>query len=248
VSMQIVNLWISFVAGVLSFFSPCMVPLMPVYISFVSGVSLAKLRIGGIKRYRKTLFLSTLLYVLGFSIVFVLLGAAAAGVSGWLKINSLMIRRVGGALIILFGLEFAGVLRIPFLEKEHKFKLPKGIQKLGIFRALLVGMIFGVSWTPCAGVVLGSILVLAASTATVWQGATMLFAYSLGISIPFLIISLFLLGAPKYLGFLKKYTRIISVASGLFLVLLGVLLFTDLYNGISSWLFEVAFRFGYKVR
>jgi len=246
--MSIFNLWVAFGAGFLSFFAPCVVPLVPIFISFVSGVSLSRLRVGGMKMYRKTLFVSTLLYVLGFSLVFVLMGATVAGLSGWLKINSLAIQRVGGLLIVFFGLEFAGVLRIPFLEREHKLKLPKWVNKLGYLKALLVGMIFGVSWTPCIGVVLGSILVLAANMATVWQGASLLFAYSLGISVPFLVISLFLLSAPKYLGFLKKYLGKISVVAGLLLVLLGVLLLTDTYKHVNSWMFEVAFRLGYRVR
>lgn len=246
--MDIFNLWIAFAAGLVSFFAPCVIPLVPAFISFVSGVSLDKLKLKGIKRYRKTLFTSTLLYVLGFSLIFVLLGATAAGVSGWLKINSQVIQRIGGVLIIIFGLEFAGVLRIPFLETKHGFKLPNSFKKLGKLRALLVGMVFGVSWTPCVGVVLGSILVLAANTVTVWQGALLLFAYSLGISIPFLVISLTLLSAPRYLKFLKKHVGKISVIAGLLLVVLGVLLLTDTYKYLNSWLFEIAFKLGYEIK
>lgn len=246
--MHIFNLWVAFSAGLVSFLAPCVIPLVPAFISFVSGVSLSKLKTGGMKKYRKTLFVSTLLYVLGFSLVFVMLGATAAGLSGWLKINSGVIQRIGGGLIILFGLEFAGLLRIPFFEKERRFKLPKWVNKLGYTKALLVGMIFGISWTPCVGVVLGSILVLAASTATVWQGAVLLLAYSLGISIPFLVISLFLLKAPKYLKLLNKHIGKVSLVAGLLLVLIGGLLLTDTYNSVVSWLFEVAFGLGYKIR
>ena len=246
--MQIFNLWVAFTAGLVSFFAPCVVPLVPAFISFVSGVSLAKLRLEGVKRYRKTLFTSTLFYVLGFSVIFVFLGATAAGVSSWLRINTKVIQRMGGVLIIFFGLEFAGLLRIPFLEREHKFKLPRWINKFGHLKALFVGVIFGLSWTPCVGVVLGSILVLAASTATVWQGATLLFAYSLGISLPFLVISLFLLKAPRYLGVLKKYVSKIGLVAGLLLVVLGVLLLTDTYKYLNGWLFEMAFKLGYEVR
>ena len=246
--MQIFSLWIAFAAGLVSFFAPCVVPLVPAFISFVSGVSLTKLKLKGMKRYRKTLFVSTLFYVLGFSSIFVLLGATAAGVSGWLKINSQLIQRVGGLLIIFFGLEVAGVLRLPFLEREHRFKLPDGFKKHSQLRSLLVGMVFGISWTPCVGVVLGSILVLAANTATVWQGALLLFVYSLGISIPFLIISLTLLSAPRYLKFLKKHVGKISMIAGLLLVALGVLLLTDTYKYLNSWLFEVAFRLGYEIK
>lgn len=246
--MLIFNLWIALTAGLVSFLAPCVVPLVPAFISFISGVGLAELKKRGMKRYRRVLFSSTLLYALGFSLVFVLLGATAAGVSGWLKINSLVIQRVGGGLIILFGLEFAGLLKLPFLEKEHKFKLPKWINKLGHMRAVLVGMIFGLSWTPCVGVLLGSILVLAANTATVWQGALLLFSYSLGISIPFLVISLFLLGAPRSLQFFRKHAGKISMVAGVLLVILGVLLLTDTYRHLNGWLFEVAFRWGYEIR
>ena len=246
--MQIFNLWVAFSAGLLSFLAPCVIPLVSAFISFVSGVSLSKLKSGGMKRYRKTLLISTLFYVLGFSIIFVFLGATAAGVSSWLKINTKIMQQIGGVLIIVFGLEFAGVLRLPFLEQEHKFRLPEWAKKLGHVRALVVGMIFGLSWTPCVGVVLGSILVLAANTATIWQGSLLLFVYSLGISLPFLVTALFLGSMPGYLRFLNKYVKRISVVAGFLLVLLGILLVTGFYEAVNGWLFDVAFGLGYEIR
>lgn len=241
------NYPIAFSAGVVSFFAPCVLPLLPAYISYITGVSLKELDEKGYDPFKREVIISSTLYVLGFSLVFIILGVTAASFGILLRQNSRLIQQIGGILIIIFGLEFAGLLHIPFLSKERKIKLPNWTQKLGHFRAFLLGVIFATAWTPCVGAILGSILALAAVSASVFQGATMLFVYSLGISIPFLIVSLTLTAAPKYLKAIGRHIGLISRISGIILVIIGILLITDTYKYMNAWLYNFAFNFGYRV-
>ena len=246
--MNNVNIPIAFMAGVVSFFAPCVIPLIPAYIGYVAGVSLADLQTRGYSVYLKKIILSSLFYTLGFSLVFVLLGSAAAGFGGILRRYDYLIQKVGGAIILILGLEFAGLLKIPFLAHERRLNLSVGLNKLGYLRSLIIGIIFGVSWSPCVGAVLGSILSLAAISATVYKGATLLFFYSLGISLPFLIFSLSLASAPKYLKFFSRHSGKISLVGGIILSVLGFLLLTNTLRLLNDWLFFIAFKLGYQVR
>ena len=185
---------------------------------------------------------------MGFSLVFVALGTAAASFGQVFRRYDYLIQKIGGLLIVLFGLEFAGIFHLPFLNKTRQFQLPAWTNKFGHFRAFFIGLVFATAWTPCVGAVLGSILALAAVTGTVVEGATLLFVYSLGISLPFLIVSLTLASAPKYLKFINDKIGIISRVAGIILIILGLLLLTDSYKYLNSWLFETAFRFGYEIR
>lgn len=239
---------IAFVAGVISFFAPCVVPLLPAYIGYVTGVSLKDLRASGFEKYRNKILVSSIFYILGFSLVFVVLGTAAAGVGYILRQFDYVIRVVGGVMIIILGLEFAGFLNIPFLATEHKFKLPSWSGQLGYARAFLVGIIFALAWTPCVGVILGTILALAAVSKTALIGAGLLFTYSLGISFPFMLVSLTLAHAPRYMPLISKKIGLLAKMSGIFLIFLGILLLTDTYKYVNGWLFEIASKFGYEVR
>lgn len=243
-----INLLVAFTSGIVSFFAPCVVPLIPAYIGYVTGVSLNDLKLHGEGRYRQTILWSSILYILGFSLIFVVLGVGAAGFGIVLRQYTDIIQRIGGVIIIIFGLEFAGILNLGFFAKEAKFELPEWANRLGHGRAFLLGLIFGLSWTPCVGAVLGTILILAANSATAWQGGLLLFVYSLGISIPFLIISMTLVQAPQYLKLITKHIRVISLVAGLLLAMIGVLLLTDTYKYLNSWLFEIAFSLGYEIR
>ena len=243
-----INFPVAFGAGVVSFFAPCVVPLLPAYIGYVTGVSLNELKEKGYAPFRKKLLVSSVLYILGFSIVFVLLGTAAASVGSAFRRYDFLIQRVGGLIILILGLEFAGILHLPFLAREKKFQLPSWTEKLGYSRAFFVGIVFATAWTPCVGAVLGSILALAAVTGTAVQGATMLFVYSLGISIPFMVVSFTLASAPKYLSFITKHIGTISKTAGFILAALGILLLTDTYKFLNSFLFEIAFKLGYQIR
>lgn len=235
-------------AGLISFFAPCVVPLLPAYVGYVTGVSLQELKAFGYKPFRNKLFISSIFYILGFSIVFVLLGTAAAGIGLTLRRYDFLVQQIGGLIILVLGLEFAGILNIPFLAHQRQFKLPSWTDKFGYFRSFFVGVVFATAWTPCVGAVLGSILALAAVSGTALRGASLLFVYSLGISVPFMIVSLTLASAPRYLSFIGRHIGVISRIAGLLLALLGLLLLTDTYKYLNSWLFELAFGLGYQIR
>lgn len=242
------NFPIAFGAGLVSFFAPCVVPLLPAYIGYVTGVSVNELKEKGYAPFRKKMFVTSVFYILGFSLVFVLLGTAAASVGATLRRYDYLIQRVGGLVILVLGLEFAGVLHLPFLARQKQFTLPSWTNKLGHARAFFIGLVFATAWTPCVGAVLGSILALAAVSGTIVEGASLLFVYSLGISIPFLVVSLTLASAPKYLSFINKRIGIISRIAGLVLALLGLLLLTNTYRFLNAFLFDLAFKFGYQIR
>ncbi len=246
--MSNISFSIAFGAGVASFFAPCVIPLLPAYMGYVTGVSLKELKERGYSYYRRKILLSSLFYILGFSIVFVLLGTAAASIGGVLRRYDYLIQRFGGFVIMILGLEFAGIINIPIFARTKQLSLPAWTKKLGDLRAFVVGLIFATAWTPCVGVVLGSILTLAAIDGTALYGAELLFVYSLGISIPFMIVSFTLIAAPKYLSLINKHIDKFAKIAGLSLALLGLLLLTNTYKYLNSWLFQTAYKFGYSIK
>jgi cytochrome c-type biogenesis protein len=213
----------AFVAGVLSFISPCILPLIPAYITYVAGISLKEAQAG--KSVRKTTLLHSLFFILGFSIVFILLGASATLLGSFLLDYRDLVRQVGGIIVIFFGIYITGIIRIPFLEVEHKFTIKH--KPAGLIGSLLVGMAFAAGWTPCIGPILASILLLASTTQGAFSGMVLLAFYSLGLGIPFLLTSLAINTFLHYFDRIKKYLRMVSIVSGIFLIILGVLLFTD---------------------
>lgn len=249
---------VAFSSGVVSFFAPCVVPLLPAYVGYVTGVSLQELQAkGGVGRYKKQILVSSLMYMLGFSLVFVILGSTAAGLGGLIRQYDVWIQRGGGILVMLFALSFMGFFQIPFLSRLHVLGLPAWVNKLGYGRAFLVGVVFATAWTPCVGAVLGAILTLAATSQAVTTGAMLLFVYSLGISIPFLVISLTIAQAPAVLKLVMRYIGGITKVAGGLLFIIGFLLLNNTvgwisplltYNRLNSWLFEIAFSLGYEIR
>jgi cytochrome c-type biogenesis protein len=223
---------IAFLYGLLSFFSPCVLPLIPSYFCVITGLSLEELTQAPKAALRRKIMLSTLAFVLGFSIVFILLGASASYLGGMLGPHRDVIRIVGGALIILFGLHLTGIVRIPVLQYEKRVRLQqKPLHLIGI---LLVGMAFGAGWTPCIGPILGSLLVLAQDKETVGQGMRLLCIYSLGLSLPFILLSA---GINYLLVFTRKANKVLRFANpvaGVLLLLTGILLVTDKLR-LLSW-------------
>jgi cytochrome c-type biogenesis protein len=220
---QEVTLVAAFAAGFLSFVSPCVLPLIPGYISFVSGVSLEEMRADAAPTTsRLQVFLTSLAFVIGFSLVFVALGASATAVGKFLFARLPLFSKIAGAVLIVFGLHTMGVFRLAFLETEkrvHSQRKPAG--PLG---AMLVGVAFAFGWTPCIGPILGGILAIAGSKNSVTEGVTLLAVYSLGLGIPFLITSLAInqfFGAAKRI---RKYYHAIELASGALLIVIGVLI------------------------
>lgn len=237
-ALQGLNVPIAFLGGLVSFFAPCVVPLLPAYISYVTGVSLKDLKGKGYEPFRKKLIGSSLFYILGFSLIFVLLGGIAGNIGGALRLYARQIQILGGILMIVFGLDVIGFLQVGFLSKERKISLPKWGGTVGYLKAFLLGVIFAAAWTPCIGPILGSILALAATSSSGISGAILLFIYSLGISLPFLVISLTLASAPKYIksfqNILFKSTKI----AGYVLIAIGVTLVLGWYAHINAFVLQ----------
>lgn len=215
----------AFVAGLLSFFSPCVLPLIPAYFTFITGFSLEQLVDSPAAETRKKVLLSTLAYVLGFSFVFVLMGASASILGGLIFKYRELIRVVGGVLIVLLGIHLTGLVRIRGLEFEKRIALKK--KPLHFMGTFLIGMAFGAGWSPCIGPLLGSILILAGNQDSVAHGMLLLAIYSVGLALPFVIISVFI---NLVLVFLKRVTGImayINVVAGGLLIIIGLLLLTN---------------------
>lgn len=237
--MAEINFAIAFAAGVLGFLSPCVVPLIPGYISFVSGLSLGEMAPQERRRHAGRVVAATGLFVLGFAIIFTALGASASLLGGFVLTNRLLLSRIGGVLVIALGL--AVLLKLPALFRERRFHLTR--RPLGMIGAVPVGMAFGFAWTPCVGPVLAAVLTLAAAEQDVFRGALLLFTYALGLGLPFLASALLLTLAFGSLAWLRRYSRPITALSGIFLVIMGVALVTDALFTFNTWILRlVPFR------
>lgn len=226
----------AFIAGLLTFLAPCTLPLVPGYLGFISGVSLQDLKDPEkASSARKKIFMNGLLFILGFSLVFIVLGTLAGFAGRALVPYRLWLGRIGGIFVIIFGLFMINVLKIPFLTKERQFKLPAFFQRGKPVNSLIFGSAFAFGWTPCVGPILGSILLLASTTTTVIQGAVLLAVFSLGLAVPFLLIALGIGHAAQYIGKISKYLNAVSFIGGLFIIFLGILLVTDNMAILISW-------------
>ena len=230
-----VSLLVALSAGLLSFLSPCVLPLIPSYLAFITGVSIEELSDeANLRKVRKKVILSSLFFVLGFSIIFVALGASATFIGKFLSRNIRWVEIIGGIFIILMGLHFVGVLRIRFLDREASIHMKK--KPLGLVGTTLVGMAFGAGWTPCVGPILGSILALAATTQSMLKGVLLLVFYSLGLGLPFLISGILLHRFFEYFKSIRKYFRVITIVGGVLLVVVGVALLTGYFSHLTALL------------
>jgi cytochrome c-type biogenesis protein len=220
---------IAFTGGIFTYLSPCLLPLIPSFIAYLTGVSFGELKDAGRRgAVRIKVMTHSLLFILGFSVVFITLGLTATAVGKTLFRYQVAIRTLGGALIIFFGLYLAGIIKLGFLEREVRFRLPvKGATYLGSF---LIGVTFAAAWTPCAGPILGSILVLAGTKANVAEGAKLLGVFSLGIAVPFFLTGLATDYFMEYFNRFKKAVGAINVVGGIFLVIVGTLIATGYFS------------------
>ncbi len=224
-----VGLPLAFFAGVLSFLSPCVLPLIPSYVSFITGLSLED---AGTRRWVALTHAS--MFVLGFTVIFVLLGASATALGTLLNYHRVWLERLGGALIVVFGLYLLGAFQWGVLARERRFHVQD--KPVGYLGSALVGLAFGAGWSPCIGPILGAVLTYTSATATLGQGIDLLLAYSLGLGLPFLIAAL---AIERFLGWFQRYRRVMPVvtkAAGVVLVLVGVLLATGYFTLLASWL------------
>lgn len=220
---------LAFAGGVLSFLSPCVLPLVPSYLGFVTGFTASEMA-----DRRKVAMLHATLFVLGFTLVFMLFGASATALGQLLKYYQVWIQRVGGVLIILFGLYCLGVLKVPFLDQEARLHLDR--KPVGYLGSLLVGIAFGAGWTPCIGPILGGILTLAASEASLSQGIVLLGFYSLGLAVPFLLAAFAVETFLDWFQRFRKYMRWVQRISGVLLIIVGLLLATGQFTRLAGLL------------
>ncbi|MDT8436487.1 MAG: cytochrome c biogenesis protein CcdA [Gemmatimonadota bacterium] len=224
---------VAFAAGVLSFLSPCVLPLVPSYLSFVSGMGVEDLR-EGTGRARRIAFRHSLFFVLGFSLVFLALGASATLLGRLLREYQVWIARVGGAVIVLLGLYLLGLRPGGLLQRERRIHLRD--KPLGYLGSVLVGITFGAGWSPCIGPILGGILTFAATRQTMTEGLVLLGVYSAGLAVPFLASSL---AMSSFLGAFARFRRwipLVEKASGALLVAVGLLLASGRFTAMAAWL------------
>ncbi len=219
------------IAGLLSFFSPCILPLIPAYFTFITGLSLDELT-ADTRKTRQKVILATLAYVGGFSTVFILLGASASFMGGIIARYAWMVRYLGGGIILVFGCHLLGWINIRGLNFERRIHLnEKPMHVMGTF---VIGMAFGAGWSPCIGPMLGSILIVAGSQETVMQGIVLLSIYSAGLALPFILISFFI---NRILGIMKRATKVlgyVNKVAGMLLILMGILLITDKFRLLAT--------------
>jgi cytochrome c-type biogenesis protein len=221
----------AFTAGVLSFFSPCVFPLLPVYAANLTGalVGTEKITVS-----RSLLIIRSIGFIAGFSAVFTLMGASATLLGQLVMDNKAVIEKVGGFIIIIFGLQLIGVCKLKLLYYEMQWNFCSEQQK-GLLASVLLGISFGVGWTPCVGIALSSILLLAGEESTLGQGAFLLLIYSLGLGIPFFLISLAITYSLAAVKRLNRYLGVISFVSGLVLLVMGLMLVMGRFSAVSAW-------------
>lgn len=224
-----IGLAVAFLAGLLSFLSPCVLPLVPSYIGFITGMTLPELN-----DRRRLALLHGVCFVLGFSLIFILLGVGASALGRMLNYYQLWLQRIGGVLVVLFGLYCLGVFRLSWLEREGRVHLER--KPAGFLGSGLVGMAFAAGWTPCIGPILGAILGLAATQNDVSRGVLLLAAYSAGLAIPFLIAAV---AVDSFLGWFTRFRRhllLVRRLSGVLLLIVGILMISGEFTRLAGWL------------
>ncbi|MBH64149.1 MAG: cytochrome C biogenesis protein [Alphaproteobacteria bacterium] len=226
-------------AGIISFLSPCVLPLVPAYLCFVAGTSLDQvIEDGTVERAMlQRVTLSALAFVLGFSTVFVLMGASASAINQLIIEYIDVVAKIAGAVIVLFGLHFMGVLKIPFLYREVRFN--SGAAPTGLVGAYVIGLAFAFGWTPCVGPILATILTIAASRDSLGYGVSLLAVYALGLGIPFLIAAVCLNPFMSFLQRFRRHIRKVEIGTGALLALTGVLIFTNALSSLGFYLLEL---------
>ena len=238
------ELGLALVAGIVSFISPCCLPMVPMYLSYLAGIAGrsaappmlqpaggAAVAVAAPSRWLILLHASA--FVAGFSVVFVALGASASMLGVFLHLHRLMVRHIAGVIIVLLGLHTAGLLRLSWLYRERRVHIDPTVGA-GMGRSGVLGLAFGAGWSPCIGPVLGSILLLAGNTTTLGQGVLLLLAYALGLGLPFLLAALFVQGLAAHLRRVKRYVGIINLGAGALLVLMGGMVYAGTFLRLAT--------------
>jgi len=224
----------AFLAGLLSFLSPCVLPLIPSYITYITGLSFADLQAEHPShKVRQQTILHSLFFIAGFTCVFVLLGASATYVGGFLQQHMKMLRKIGGVLIIIFGIHVSGIFDIGILLGEKRVTIHR--KPAGYAGSFLVGIAFAAGWTPCIGPILASILMVATAEQTVYRGIALLLIYSMGLAIPFFVASLALHQFLVFFNRFKKHIRLLEICTGVFLIIVGILVYGNYLSKLSRY-------------
>ena len=213
---------VSFLEGIITFISPCLLPMLPIYISYFAG--------GGERKIKTTLKNATG-FVLGFTLIFIAMGALAGTVGSFLQKYQIAVSIISGAIVILFGLNFLGIFKLNIFKGSSK---KANTKNLGFFSSMLFGIIFSVGWTPCVGAFLGSALMLASQQGHVLEGVIMLLTYSIGLGIPFILSAILIDKLKTAFDFIKRHYNIINIISGSLLILIGILMATGMLNGFLT--------------
>ncbi|MED3648851.1 cytochrome c biogenesis CcdA family protein [Halalkalibacterium halodurans] len=227
-----VTIWLAFFAGVVSFLSPCVFPLVPVYLAQLTGTQISG---NEITADRKLILMRSLGFILGFTSIFIFLGASSTFIGQLFWGNRQLFEQIGGIIITVFGLQMMGVISIRMLLSEKRLQA-KPRQSASFANSVLIGFLFATGWTPCIGLVLGAILILAGDANTMWSGMSMLFVYSMGLAIPFFLVALLWSRSLHKVRKLNKWLPTIQKGSGVVMVALGVLLFTGQFSTIAAYL------------
>ena len=222
----------AFIGGILSFLSPCVLPLVPSYIGFLTGMTIEEMG-----NRRRLALMHAGLFVLGFSLIFIAMGAGASALGASLRYHKMLLAQIGGVLIIIFGLHALGVFRIGIFDREKRVHLER--KPVGFAGSFLVGMAFAAGWTPCLGPILGGILTMSANAEEMSQGMLLLTAYSAGLAVPFMIAAWAIDGFRDWFQRFRRWIPWVQRASGILLIVVGILLLTGEFTRIASWLNEL---------
>lgn len=230
----------SFFAGLLTFLAPCTLPLVPAYLGFISGVDQEELKHPETAQAaRRKIFLNGLAFIVGFSVIFIAFGVLAGLAGTALAPYQTWLGRIGGVLVILFGLFMLGFFKLPFFQTDKRIPIPEWLTLGKPSSSLFIGGTFAIGWTPCVGPILGSILLLAGTSGTAFQGGLMLTVFSMGLAIPFLIVAFAFSKATLYMEKISRYLKWVSIVGGVFLILLGWLLVTDNFGLTIQYGYEL---------
>ena len=219
---------VAFISGLLSFFSPCILPLVPSYLIFISGITYDDYKKLQSMKYRKIVLIHSLAFIVGFSFVFVALGVSSSALGKLLSNYQVYVMRIGGFILIILGLYYLDMVKIPFLDREKVFHLQE--KPVGLFGSFVIGVTFSLGWTPCVGPALSSILIIASTTENIWEGIYMLGLYSVGLAVPFVISALLF---DQLFGLLKKFSSIVKYSMkflGVLFIVIGILFFSSYWS------------------
>lgn len=236
----------AFVAGVLMFLAPCTLPIVPGYLAFIAGIPLAALSDpASKKKAQQVVFKNALAFVLGFSVVFVLLGASAGLLGTFVGPWRFALAKIGGVIIIIFGVTMLGAFRIPALSREAHIKLPAFLTLGKLSSSALIGALFALGWSPCIGPILGTVLLIASNSATALYGAFLLAVFSMGLALPFVLTAALVTESAAFLSRISGFVRILSIVGGVGLIVGGVLLLTGGHAYFIEWGYRLFGSTGY---